>query len=528
MFSFIQRILINTPALLVIVLAIISISTLAYVTPVIDRDEARYAQTSFQISETNDFLNLKFDDEPRLKKPPGIYWMQFTSYKVLSSFFDKEIWIFRIPSLLSFLLLLFYSHKLGRLLFYDLNTTIPLAAISGTLIVVYEAFQATTDMSYAAFALISYYYFIKIFNEDKFFLSIFFILSSLVAMIIKGPIFLIITLIIFINNLVDFNISIKKKILQISNISAVILISIILAIIYNVITNGQFFQESIVKDFGNKLISAQESHGGFFGYYLIGSVFIMYPIYPLFIIGVFFNVFKKMNWNKNLILLLSSSLSFLFLLELIPTKLPHYVLPIVPLICIYLSRTLEFVEFKWSKALLVLNVLVPIGIIFADFMSYQGLPFSEFQGTGEVRTVGSYIYYLLILLIIIINPLFYRNNHSLLSIIKVSTISSLFIIFFTLINLVILHEKIWISKGIKESIEQNYECKNDYNLNIEGIDEPSLYFEFYENFKSYSECSIKVTATNIDDVPINNISSFNKSFFNYSNGKKINLNFSKK
>ena len=109
MFSLINRIIVSTPAFLITVIGIISIFIMIFLTPALDRDESRYAQTSFQISETNDFFNLQFQDSPRLKKPPGIYWLQFASFKIFNNFFDKEIWIFRIISLLSLLVLLFYT-----------------------------------------------------------------------------------------------------------------------------------------------------------------------------------------------------------------------------------------------------------------------------------------------------------------------------------------------------------------------------------------------------------------------------------
>ena len=89
MLNFIHRIIINTPILVIIFFSIMCVAIMVYITPVIDRDEARYAQTSFQISETNDFINLKFDESLRLKKPPGIYWMQFASYKIFNNFLDK-------------------------------------------------------------------------------------------------------------------------------------------------------------------------------------------------------------------------------------------------------------------------------------------------------------------------------------------------------------------------------------------------------------------------------------------------------
>ena len=179
MLNFIHRIIINTPILVIIFFSIMCVAIMVYITPVIDRDEARYAQTSFQISETNDFINLKFDESLRLKKPPGIYWMQFASYKIFNNFLDKEIWMFRIPSFLSLILMLLFTHKLARLLFYDLNTMIPLAALAGTIIVIFESLQATTDMAYTAFSLMSYYYFIKCFQEEKNYSHIFFIITSL-------------------------------------------------------------------------------------------------------------------------------------------------------------------------------------------------------------------------------------------------------------------------------------------------------------------------------------------------------------
>ena len=52
--------------------------------PPIDRDEARFAQASRQMIQTNDFVNIKFQDELRAKKPVGIYWIQAVSYTHLT------------------------------------------------------------------------------------------------------------------------------------------------------------------------------------------------------------------------------------------------------------------------------------------------------------------------------------------------------------------------------------------------------------------------------------------------------------
>jgi len=53
------------------------------------------------------------------------------------------------------------------------------------------------------------------------------------------------------------------------------------------------------------------------------------------------------------------------------------------------------------------------------------------------------------------------------------------------------------------------------------------FFEFYENYKLKSDCNIQIQVSDLNNMPINNTSSTNQTFFNYSNGKKLNMNFSK-
>ena len=79
--------------------------------PPIDRDEARFAQASRQMIQNNDFINIKFQDEIRAKKPVGIYWIQALSAKF---FGETEISSFRIPSLISSIISLFFVGLLSR------------------------------------------------------------------------------------------------------------------------------------------------------------------------------------------------------------------------------------------------------------------------------------------------------------------------------------------------------------------------------------------------------------------------------
>src|SRR6201995_754395 len=72
--------------------------------PPIDRDEARFAQATKQMVETGDFVDIRFQDEVRYKKPVGIYWMQAAAVEMANavglSKAQLRIWVYRIPSLI--------------------------------------------------------------------------------------------------------------------------------------------------------------------------------------------------------------------------------------------------------------------------------------------------------------------------------------------------------------------------------------------------------------------------------------------
>src|SRR6202158_936471 len=72
--------------------------------PPIDRDEARFAQATKQMVETGDFVDIRFQDAVRYKKPVGIYWLQSAAVETASALglprAQLRIWLYRVPSLI--------------------------------------------------------------------------------------------------------------------------------------------------------------------------------------------------------------------------------------------------------------------------------------------------------------------------------------------------------------------------------------------------------------------------------------------
>ena len=92
--------------------------------PVLDRDEARYVQSSKQMVESDNYLSIKFQEEYRSKKPIGIYWLQAFSINLLASVSEIEnlkyevlndsIWKYRIISAIAVLLCILSLYFLSK------------------------------------------------------------------------------------------------------------------------------------------------------------------------------------------------------------------------------------------------------------------------------------------------------------------------------------------------------------------------------------------------------------------------------
>ena len=129
-------------SLVVLCVAILCFLPGLFALPVTDRDEARFAQASKQMLETRDFVDIRFQDEPRYKKPVGIYWLQSASAAVLGV---DHIAAFRVPSMLGATAASMVTAQIGTVLFGPAAGLLSGVVLASTLLVVGEANIAKTD-----------------------------------------------------------------------------------------------------------------------------------------------------------------------------------------------------------------------------------------------------------------------------------------------------------------------------------------------------------------------------------------------
>ena len=145
-----------------IILIILALLSGQYSIPPIDRDEARFAQASSQMIQTGDYVNIKFQDEIRAKKPIGIYWLQAFSAKI---FGQEDIGSYRIPSLLSSIITLVFVGLITRLIFPLYQTLIVTLLFASSIVFMGEAHLAKTDATLLCLICIQQYFYLFVFHS---------------------------------------------------------------------------------------------------------------------------------------------------------------------------------------------------------------------------------------------------------------------------------------------------------------------------------------------------------------------------
>ncbi len=439
--------------------------------PVIDRDEARFATASKTMLINQDFIDIKMDDEPRYKKPIGIYWAQVASNYIFSSKPFDNIWVYRLPSLLGIILSFFLINHFIASTYNQRTSLLSLFFLAISFLTISEVHQAKTDgLLFLTILLCNLLIFSGIKeNQLSFKKKIIFWISLAFGVLIKGPIIFIFVLLPLL-----FLSIIKKKnffniIWNIYGFSSFLLISIPWFVLITIKTNGVFWHESLINDFLNKVKSGQESHGFYPGYYTVlifvffwpGSIFL-----PKFLID-FKNKWKLIinNDPKTLFLFLWFILPFI-LFELIPTKLPHYIYPSYAALSILISRMLDGNELSGENLKFSFFPLIFFPLIIISALSFAVYEYSKID-----------IYYLFILLIfsliILLILLFYKKRK--IKKLLISIFGFQLGIYFCLVYFLMPRlEKLWISEKINQIIETR---KSNFDEIFHyGYNEPSLKF----------------------------------------------------
>ena len=459
--------------------------------PPLDRDESRFVQSTYQMIETNDYINIKFLDEIRAKKPIGIYWAQSIFANI---FGEDKISSYRYVSTLGALITILVLWKFSQILFGQKASLFVVSASMISLLFIFESHVAKTDTLLLSLITLQQFLLLKIIlNKEK---SILFDLIMPISMwlvlgigfLIKGPI----SLVIFILTLSSYvlwnkDINLLKNIRPFWGIICFMIIVLPWVYIIQKTTDGLFFEKAINEDFLPKLFSEQESHGGYPGYYFLISSLIFWPLASFFPLAFFF-VKNNLN-NLGIRFLICWLVPFWIIIEFIPTKLFHYPLPIFTPLLLIVTGTMIYFEnnklnlksFISKNAVFLFSLLFSLGgIVLSLFLCYLLINFNENKTDQYLYIAVLFlISFLILILSILVNiKVIYGKNFNFFNFKKEIKFQN-YIIFFSVIFYITIFtfilpslKYLFPSKIISDELKKlNYE-----ELSVTGYHEPSLVF----------------------------------------------------
>ncbi|WP_152980047.1 glycosyltransferase family 39 protein [Mesorhizobium sp. 1M-11] len=308
--------------------------------PVVDRDEARFVQATKQMAESGDYLDIRFQEASRYKKPIGIYWLQSAAVALSGEGADAPIWIYRLVSALGIAIAAVATAWTATVLFganAGMAAGLVVAAIFAT---AFEGRIAKTDAFLLACCVLAQGALAQIYvasrrnEQSAAYLPWLFWIAQGLGILIKGlisPALSLLTILVLLAFERDARWLSRLKAGRGLLLTALIVVPWLAVITWK--SGGAFWQEAVGKDLVGKVADGQESHGMPPGYYSLTYSLFMWP-FSLIAIGAGLAALNHMRGDPRLRFCLAWYIPFWILLELVPTKLPHYVLPAYPAVAL--------------------------------------------------------------------------------------------------------------------------------------------------------------------------------------------------
>ena len=320
--------------------------------PPVDRDEAYFAQATKQMIETGDYVDIRYQDDVRYRKPVGIYWLQAAAVNTAEALgvpnARTTIWLYRIPSLLGAIGAVLTTYWCALAFVSRRGAILAALMMAASALLGAEARLAKTDAVLlftitAAMGVLARAY---LSPRDAgpgrlgWALPAIFWTALAAGILIKGPVNLMVvgltavTLSIF-----DRSARWLLALRPLAGIGWFILIVLPWFVAIYARVGNAFLANAVGHDMLGKIASGQETHGAPPGVYFLLFFATFYPASILAGLAApaVWSVRRELAARFLLAWLIPSWIVF----ELIVTKLPHYVLPLYPAIAILIAGAVE-------------------------------------------------------------------------------------------------------------------------------------------------------------------------------------------
>ncbi len=327
--------------------------------PPTDRDESRFAQASKQMIETGDFVRIMNGDEPRNRKPIGIHWLQ-TPFAIAAQAAglatENPIWPYRLPSMLGGLAAVLAVQAFGERLVGRRAALLAAGMLAASVLLMTEVHLAKTDAALLGATTLCMGLLARAYLTPgalRWGEAAAFWLALGAGILLKGPITPMVvgvtaaTLVVW-----DRRAGWLRRLRPGWGVPVMVLVVLPWFVAIGVATHGMFFHDAVGGDLGRKLASGDDAHGAPPGLHLL--------LLPLLAFPSSFAVLWAVPaaWRDRaepaMRFLLAWIVPCWVVFEIVPTKLPHYTLPLYPALFLLGGHALlglPAVATRWRRAL---------------------------------------------------------------------------------------------------------------------------------------------------------------------------------
>jgi len=321
--------------------------------PPVDRDEARFAQATKQMVESGDYVDIRFQDEVRYKKPVGVYWVQAAVVNAASALgFPRAastIWLYRIPSLIGSIAAVLLTYWTALAFVPRRAAVLSALMMASCVLLGIERLLAKTDAMLlmtvvAAMGAMARAYLPpqreRLDAAGAWTVAAIFWTALAAGVLLKGPlIIMVVGLAALALIVVDRSATWLMTLKPLAGVIwfAVLVLPWFVAIVGR--SGDAFLAQSVGEDLLAKIFTGQESHGAPPGYYFILFWVTFWPgatLAALATPGVW-----RTRRESAVKFLLAWLVPSWLVFELVMTKLPHYVLPLYPAIAILIAGVID-------------------------------------------------------------------------------------------------------------------------------------------------------------------------------------------
>lgn len=316
------------------------------VLPPFDRDEARFAQASSQMLDSGNYVDIRFQDETRYKKPVGIYWLQSAATAAADALRgipvgdEKVIWTYRIPSFLGAILAVLASAWTAARLFGGPAGFVAGLMLASCVVLGVEARMAKTDAVLLATVVLGQAALAQLYltrrdpvptGRAAWSAPLVFWIAAGVGVLVKGPMVLLVSgSTVLVLAVWDREAGWLKRLKPLAGLAIVAAIAAPWLVAIAIKSKGAFFAESVGHDMLGKVSGGQEGKGLPPGYYL-GTFWVTFGPWSLLAL-----LAVPWVWARRRVEAVRFCIAWIvpswLVFEAVPTKLLHYTLPVFPAI----------------------------------------------------------------------------------------------------------------------------------------------------------------------------------------------------